>query len=93
MSAEQKTQFLISATNPDGVRLEDILRIIRNDVLVRCTANMNDGREEVEHVMENNMHILTMLSDMINLAEDSTDVLSRIYGPGQAATGSPPQTD
>ncbi len=93
MAKQKRTKFLVSDTNPDGLRVEDILRDIRNDILIRCSTAMADGRPDTEHVMSNNMHILGILSDAIALAEDSTDVLTRMYGPAQAATGTPPPDD
>lgn len=82
-----KTKYLVSDSNPDGMRLEDMLLAIRNDILLRCTGMMTDDRGEAEHVMANNMHILHLLADAIELAEDSTEVLSRVYGEDHAAKG------
>jgi len=33
------THFLVSDEKPDGSRLEDILNILRKDILIRCTKN------------------------------------------------------
>ncbi len=84
------TKILISDTNLDGLRLEDALRAIRNDILVRCSRMQDDGREQAEHVLANNMHILPMLSDAIELAEDSTAVLSQAFGSDDADKGQVP---
>lgn len=81
------TQYLVSDSNPDGQRLEDILRAVRNDVLVRCSGMMTDGRPAAEHVMANNMQILPLLTEAIHLAEDSSEVLSRSFGEDNAAKG------
>lgn len=85
-----KTQYLISDNNPDGQRLEDMLRAVRNDILIRCSEAMSNGRAEAEHVMSNNMQILPLLSNAIQLAEDSTDILSRSFGKDHAAKGQTP---
>ncbi len=85
------TRFLISKENPDGYKLEDILRAIRPDILTRCTKIMDDHRSEASHVLDNNMKILNLLSDAIHLAEDSTDTLDRAFGPSAAAEGGPPR--
>ncbi|MDP4795896.1 MAG: hypothetical protein NWR87_03200 [Rhodospirillales bacterium] len=90
MAQRNITSFLVSESKPDGYRLEDIVREIRNDILVRCTHVMEDGRPEVGLVMANNMEILGMLSDVIALAENSTELLSRIYGTDQAGMHEPP---
>lgn len=85
------TRFLVSDENPAGLRLEDILHAIRMDVITRCTKIMNDPKDEARHVLHNNMKILTLLSDAITLAEDSTRVLDKAFGPSNAAKGGPPR--
>ncbi len=84
------TEILVSDTNPNGLPLEDALRAIRNDILTRCTRIRDDGREQAEHVLANNMHILPLLSDAIELAEDSTAVLSQAFGSEDACKGQIP---
>lgn len=90
MPQRSQTTFLVSESKPDGYRLEDILKEIRNDILVRCTHVMSDERPETGLVMANNMKILDMLSDAIHLAENSTEILTRLYGTDQAGTHEPP---
>lgn len=85
------TRFLVSDENPAGLRLEDILHAIRMDMITRCTKIMNDPKDEARHVLNNNMKILTLLSDAITLAEDSTRVLDKAFGPSNAAKGGPPR--
>lgn len=81
------THFLSSDKKPDGHRLEDVLKKIRNDIIYRATKIMDDDKPEAQHVLNNNMQILNMLSDAIALAEDSTQVLNRSFGASRA--GSP----
>ena len=64
------THFLVSDTNPDGSRLEDILRVIRNDILIRCTKISDDARPEAQGVLNNNIKILDLLTQSIDLAEN-----------------------
>lgn len=85
------TRFLVSDENPAGLRLEDILHAIRMDMITRCTKIMNDPKDEARHVLNNNIKILTLLSDAITLAEDSTRVLDKAFGPSNAAKGGPPR--
>lgn len=85
------TRFLVSDENPAGLRLEDILHAIRMDMITRCTKIMNDPKDEARHVLNNNMKILTLLSEAITLAEDSTHVLDKAFGPSNAAKGGPPR--
>lgn len=77
------THFLVSDTNPDGSRLEEILRVIRNDILIRCTKISQDERPEAQQVLQNNIKILDFISQSISLAEDSTHILDKAFGPGR----------
>ena len=83
------THFLVTDDKPDGYRLEDILRLVRKDMLTRALKIADDQRIEAKHVMRNNMKILDLLSQAITLAEDSTHVLNKSFG--SAAKGGPPR--
>jgi ATP-dependent Zn protease len=85
------TGFLVSETNPNGYRLEDILSALRKDILTRCTKIVDDQRPEARHVLENNMKILNLISEAISLAEDSTKALDRSFGPSAVASGGAPR--
>ena len=85
------TRFLKSDDNPGGRRLEDILLELRADVLLRCTKISGDTRPEALHVMGNNMKILQHLTAAIELAQDSTHVLDRAFGPSKASQGGQPR--
>ncbi len=81
------THFLSSDKNPEGYKLEDVLKRVRNDILYRATKIMDDEKPEAQHVLANNMEILNLLTEAINLAEDSTQVLDRAFG--SSSPGSP----
>ncbi|MCW8836164.1 MAG: hypothetical protein OQJ99_07330 [Rhodospirillales bacterium] len=83
------THFLVSDTNPDGFKLEDILTAVRKDMLDRALMIVDDHRSEAKHVMANNIKIMGLLTEAIALAEDSTDVLVKAFGPG--VKGGPPR--
>lgn len=85
------TKFLVSEENATGYKLEDILLTIRADILKRCEKVVDDHRPEALHVMQNNMKILNMLTDCINLATDSSNVLTKAFGPSTSAQGGPPR--
>lgn len=85
------TRFLKSESNPDGRRLEDILLELRADVLTRCTKISGDIRPEALQVMSNNMKVLDHLTAAIELAQDSTHLLDRAFGPSQAEDGGEPR--
>ncbi len=74
------TQFLVNDENPQGYKLEDLLSVIRNDVLIRATKIMNDGRAEAQQVLANNMRVLQLLTESIQIAEDSTGILEKSFG-------------
>ena len=75
------TKFLISDANPDGLKLEDILIAIRKDILYRVSQIADDTRPEAKKVMENNVEILALITESINLAEASTQILRKSFGP------------
>ena len=86
------THFLVTDDNPKGYRLEDIMAMIRKDILTRTLKIADDHRAEARHVMNNNMKVLGLLSEAIALAEDSTKILDRAFGPskeGQSRIGYP----
>ena len=74
------TQFLVTDENPRGHALEEILSSIRNDVLIRATKIMDDGRAEAQQVLANNMRVLQLLTESIQIAQDSTRVLEKSFG-------------
>ncbi|WOF74988.1 hypothetical protein QMT40_002650 [Parvibaculaceae bacterium PLY_AMNH_Bact1] len=85
------TRFLVSDDNENGYRLEDILTAVRADVVKRCGKIVDDHRDEAHHVLENNIQVLSLLSKAIKLAEDSTHVLDKSFGPSSAAEGGEPR--
>ena len=75
------THFLVTDENPDGYKLEDILTAIRNDSIRRATKIMDDRRPEARAVLNNNITILDLLAQSIELAEDSSRILDKSFGP------------
>jgi CBS domain-containing protein len=80
------TKFLVTEEKPDGYRLEDILTMIRNDILQRATKIMEDERVEAAAVMGNNIKILGFLSESIALAANSSDILDKSFGRHESDT-------
>ncbi len=85
------THFLSSDRRPDGFKLEDILTTIRKDVIYRCEKIADDRRPEARKVLDNNIKVLGLLSEAIHLAEDSTKVLDKSFGPSQSLYGGGPR--
>ncbi len=75
------TNFLVTEENPEGYKLEDILTAIRNDIVLRAAKIMDDRRPEATAVMNNNIKILGYLSECIELATNSSEVLDKSFGP------------
>jgi hypothetical protein len=85
------TRFLVSDENPGGYKLEDILTVIRADVLKRSSKVAMDDRPEAQHVVANNMEVLQHLTRAIELAKDSTRTLDKAFGPSKALEGGAPR--
>lgn len=85
------TRFLVSDENPEGFKLEDILTVIRADIIRRCDRITADTRPEALHVLANNVKVLDHLTQAINLAMDSSKTLDRSFGPSQARKGGAPR--
>lgn len=85
------TRFLVSDENPGGYRLEDILTVLRADVLKRTSKIALDERPEAQLVVSNNMEVLQLITRAIVLAKDSTKTLDKAFGPTKAFEGGPPR--
>lgn len=85
------TRFLVSDDNPGGRKLEEVLLGLRAEVIHRCTKISGDLRPEAQQVLNNNMQVLHHLTEAIKLAQDSTNILNRAFGPSQADKGGPPR--
>ena len=77
------TQFLKTDENPNGYRLEDILAVIRKDIVKRANKIIDDERIEARQVLENNIKILNLISECIAIAESSSRILDKSFGPHQ----------
>lgn len=78
------THFLATEEKPDGYKLEDILSLIRGDLIKRATKIVDDDRPEARHVLNNNIRILSLLTEAVDLATDSTKTLERSFGASTA---------
>jgi hypothetical protein len=75
--------FLVTEENPEGYKLEEILAAIRKEIILRATKILDDNRPEARQVLENNVKILQLLSESINIAEESSRMLDQSFGPRQ----------
>ena len=74
------THFLSTDENPDGYKLEDILSSVRQDIIDRAGKIAGDKPPEVRPVLANNMHIPQKLTECIDIAENSTQILNGPFG-------------
>ncbi len=75
------THFLATDENPNGYKLEDILTSIRQDVIKRVGKIAHDSKPEALQVLKNNIRILSLLTECIEIADSSTELLFRSFGP------------
>lgn len=85
------TKFLVTEDNPGGQKLESVLDQVRAEMILRCAFILGDNRQEARVVLANNMKILGLLTEAIDVAEASTHILDKAFGPSQASKGGPPR--
>ncbi len=85
------THFLVSDKNPKGFKLEEVLATIRKDILYRANKIVDDARPEARTVLDNNMRILQLVTEAIHIAESSTRLLDKAFGPSQSLYGGGPR--
>ncbi len=79
------THYLATDENPDGYKLEDILSLIRQDIIKRVGKIAQDSKPEAHHVLKNNIKILGLITECIEIANNSTELLNKSFGPGNRA--------
>ena len=79
------THFLVTEDNPDGSKLEDILKMVRADIIRRQVKIIDDESVVAQKIIQNNISILHMLTECISLADDSTKMLDQAYGKAGAS--------
>ncbi|MBM3586144.1 MAG: histidine kinase [Alphaproteobacteria bacterium] len=82
------TRFLATDDNPNGWKLEDILSTIQDDIVRRRNKIIDDHRDDARRLLHNNIEILRLLTECIDLARSSTNVLASL-GPSRAPGGPP----
>ena len=83
------TRFLVSEENPTGYRLEELLALVRADVLKRLERIALDERPEAQVVFANNVQVLEHLTRATELARENTRVLDKAFG--HKVLGGPPR--
>ena len=70
------TKLLISDSNPQGLRTEDACRALIADILTRIAGLPGDTSPQAQRVLQNNIMILGLLSEVIELAEVNSNTLA-----------------
>ena len=78
------THFLVTDDDTDGHQLEDVLAMVRSDLVKRAALIADDDRQEARQVLANDIKIMAMLSEGVALAEESTALLNRAFGPSRS---------
>jgi hypothetical protein len=73
--------YLVTETIPKAHRLDDILIILREDLLKRSRTLADSQLPEAKQVMKNNMKILDLLTQALVVAQNSNRLLNRSFGP------------
>lgn len=79
------THFLVTSEKPEGSKLEDVLSMIRQDMIKRMTKIAHDAKPEAQQVLKNNIKIMGLLTECIETAKSSTELLDKSFGPSNAA--------
>lgn len=77
------THFLANDQQPEGCKMEDLLKALRSDLVRRMGKIVDDDRPEAKHVFENDCKILAHLLASVALAEDSSRLLLKAFGPSK----------
>ena len=79
------THYLATDENPNGYKLEDILTLIRQDIIKRAGKIAPDSKPEAQQVLKNNIKILGLITECIDIAHGSTELLIKSFGPSNQA--------
>lgn len=81
-------EILMSSTNPNGHKLEELLQQLQIEVATKSQKIESDTRPSARQVLRNNSQIIGLLMQAEALQRSSYDVLSTI-GPNQGPLGTP----
>lgn len=83
------THFFPSAERPEGWMLEQLLSQVQNDIVRRSEKIVDDMRPQARQVLHNNIEILSLLTQCIRKAEESTKILQSLGPSGGSRSGTP----
>lgn len=85
---EQRKPMLMSAENPNGWKLEDLLAQLSYEITEKSMKLLEDERPQATMVAANNAEIVMLLSQAASAQHNSLRVLSQL-GPDQGPLGKP----
>lgn len=80
--------ILMSAANPNGHKLEDLLAQVADELTAKCNRIQDDGSAVAQDVLRNNRDIIVRLHECRRLQEHSVARLND-KGPDQGPLGKP----
>lgn len=86
MSNDQ--HILMSADNPNGAKLEELLVVLQQEVMAKTVKIMGDPRKEAKAVVQNNLKIIELLKEAEVAQRTSMNILGMV-GPNQGPGGKP----
>lgn len=89
MSDSKKTPILMSAENPEGWKLEDILAQLRHEVEQKTLKIMGDKSEAAAEVVTMNHRIMSCLSEAALCQNYNYRMLAAKVGPNEGPLGKP----
>ncbi len=75
------TGFLSSDQKPDGYSLEELISVVRRELIVKSTKIVDDPRPQAQEVLENDIRIIGLLTECLHIADASSKLLKRSFGP------------
>ena len=73
--------FLTNELRPEGYSLEELLSAVRRELIVKATKIVDDERPQAQEVLENDIKIIGLLTESLHIAEASSKLLNRSFGP------------
>ena len=82
------TKVLMSADNPDGWKLEELLSQLRDEIVAKTDKVKNDQRITAQMLVRNNRSILRLLTAAEQLQRESLEELA-MYRHDEGPSGTP----
>jgi len=81
-------KILMSAENPEGLKLEDLTIRLREEIQEKSNKISNDESPAAQTIRRNNSEIIRLLGEVEVIQTHSYEVLERL-GPDEGPSGTP----